>query len=83
MARHAEATAVGITLSQENGQLLLEVSDNGKGITEQQISAPRALGLIGMRERARFLGGAFRLIGTPGKGTTVTVRIPFDGEADR
>jgi len=56
--------------------LVLIVQDNGKGITKGQISDHTSLGLIGMRERARFWGGDVEFRGTPGQGTTVTVRIP-------
>ncbi len=52
--------------------------DNGRGITEQQISDPKSLGLIGMRERALQWGGSITIKGYQSKGTTVTVRIPLD-----
>jgi signal transduction histidine kinase len=52
------------------------VQDNGKGITEDQISDSKSLGLIGMRERARAWDGHITFEGTPDRGTTVIVRIP-------
>jgi len=57
--------------------LILKVRDNGKGITESEISDPKSLGLLGMRERAIVLGGELKISGTPGKGTTATIRIPL------
>jgi signal transduction histidine kinase len=60
----------------------LEVRDNGKGITEKQVSAPNSFGLIGMRERAIFLGGDFQIGGSPNNGTTVTVNIPLMEKAN-
>ncbi len=77
VARHANATRVNITLRKKAGNLILEVRDNGRGITESEISNPRSLGLLGMRERALLLGGNVEISGTPGKGTAVTVKIPY------
>jgi len=76
VARHAEATQVHARLSEENGSVILEVRDNGKGIGEERLSAGTSLGILGMRERVLLLGGTFTISGTPGKGTTVRVVIP-------
>jgi PAS domain S-box-containing protein len=76
VARHAGATELRVSLAQENGILSLEVRDNGKGVTEEQIFAARSLGILGMRERALLLGGDFEIRGAPGEGTTVHARIP-------
>jgi signal transduction histidine kinase len=64
-------------MTEEAGQIILQVRDNGQGITEGQIADPRSLGLLGMRERALILGGEVTFSGTQGQGTTVTVRIPL------
>ncbi len=77
VARHAGATAVNITLERQSDELVLEVSDNGKGIKEEQISSSMSLGILGMRERTLVLGGEFSITGQDGKGTTATVRIPL------
>jgi len=76
VARHAGATRVNVRLTKEDGDLLLEVRDNGGGIREEQLAVNRSLGILGMRERAMILGGEFNISGTPESGTTVTVRIP-------
>jgi PAS domain S-box-containing protein len=76
IARHAAATRVEIELVHQPDLLKLVVADNGKGIEPAQILAPRSLGLLGMRERARALGGDVVIEGSPGQGTTVTVHIP-------
>jgi len=76
VARHAQATEVRVELEDKPGELVLIIRDNGKGITESQVSHPRSLGLMGMRERARSWGGEVAFQGVPGQGTTVTVRIP-------
>jgi signal transduction histidine kinase len=74
--RHAKATAVNVRFFEERNDLILEIHDNGVGITEKDIRNTRSIGLLGMRERAGLLGGEVHWRGEPGKGTTVTVRIP-------
>jgi signal transduction histidine kinase len=76
VARHANATEVDVTLAGGNGDLGLEVHDNGKGISKEELSDGQSLGILGMRERALLLGGELTISGAPGKGTTVKVRIP-------
>jgi len=76
VARHANATNIEIRLRSEGDALVLEVEDNWTGISVEALGAPTALGLLGMSERAVSLGGHFYVQGAPGKGTTVTVRIP-------
>ena len=78
VTRHANATKVKVNLKERDGQLVLQVSDNGKGITKKQIAHPKSFGLIGMRERARSLNGSVKVDGISGKGTTVTVSIPLN-----
>lgn len=79
VARHAEATEVHVELEDRPHELVLIVRDNGKGITADQVSSAKSLGLIGIRERAHFWGGDVVFHGIPGQGTTVTVRIPRAG----
>ncbi len=76
VARHAEATEVHVKLAQEDDSLMLGIEDNGKGITEEQVSAGNSLGILGMRERASLLGGELTIRGVPRKGTTMKVRLP-------
>ena len=79
VARHAEARHVGVHLDLADNVLDLEVRDDGKGITPAQAGNPRSLGLLGIRERARRLGGrATVAAGTEG-GTVVSVRVPRAG----
>jgi signal transduction histidine kinase len=76
--RHASASRVDVRLTEENRQLVLTVADDGRGISEEEIANTRSIGLIGMKERAMLIGGDVSLVGTPGKGTTVSVRVPLD-----
>lgn len=76
--RHANATKVIVHLKKHRGQLMLEIKDNGRGISEAEISNTKSIGLLGMRERAALLGGKVTVSGIPGKGTTVLVKIPLN-----
>jgi two-component system sensor histidine kinase UhpB len=80
VARHANATRVDVRLAKDDDSLTLEVHDNGKGISDEELSADSSLGILGMRERALLLGGELAISGAPGEGTTIRVRIP---EPDR
>jgi signal transduction histidine kinase len=77
VARHAQATQVEVTLEESASFLTLQVQDNGRGMTESEVHSPRSIGLLGMQERARLRAGEVQIQGTPGKGTTVTVRLPL------
>lgn len=77
IARHANATGVDIRIEAKRGQLLLIVEDNGRGISEREISSPASLGLLGMRERSLLFEGEININGLPGKGTRVSLRIPL------
>jgi len=76
VVRHAEASHIYVRLVQHANAVLLEVADDGKGISRKQVTAPTSLGLLGMRERARLWGGYVTINGTPDVGTTVTIWIP-------
>jgi PAS domain S-box-containing protein len=77
VTRHAHATRVRIHVREEAGNLLLTAADNGRGITEAEITRPTSLGLFGMRERALLVGGQISIVGRAGEGTTVTLQIPL------
>ena len=75
--RHAEATRFASSLKQEANDLVLIISDNGKGIAANEMSRPQSLGLLGMRERAHLVGGEINITGAEGQGTVITVRVPM------
>lgn len=74
--RHAEARNVMVTLKKKGPGLVLKVKDDGKGISEEEVSDPRSLGVIGIQERVRFWGGRLQFQGKPGRGTTMTIWMP-------
>ncbi len=80
IARHAEATEARLTLRQTQRTLIMEIADNGKAFDVKRAHSENKtnrLGLIGMRERTEMVGGRFSVTSAPGRGTTVSVRLPF------
>ena len=76
VARHAQAEAVEICLKREDGAIVLDVTDDGRGLAETDV-AGRSLGLLGIQERVRLMDGEFAIRGSVGEGTKATVRIPI------
>lgn len=76
IAKHAQASRVGVALSVRRGQLQLSIEDDGAGFDMD--AAPRGrLGLVGMGERVAALQGSFEVESAPGAGTTVLVTLPL------
>ncbi len=80
VAKHSEATNVVINMKVESDTLFLEIKDNGKGLAPENLKISNALGIIGLRERVRLLNGKFNIIGRPGQGTVISVRVPFKNQ---
>jgi PAS domain S-box-containing protein len=80
VARHAQAERVDVALEERDGWLLLRVKDDGVGIQPEDVRHPRALGLLGIRERARRLGGTASFDRVEPHGTEVVLRLPLDGQ---
>lgn len=78
VARHANAGKILIKLSPTLNHIVLEITDNGKGITQNQIVNPKSFGLLGMKERALLFGGKVIIKSTMKRGTTVLVEIPVE-----
>jgi len=77
VARHARASAVEILIEAAASELMIEVSDNGRGAKACKLASPRAYGVLGMRERAGHFGGELAIASVPGRGTTVRLRVPL------
>ena len=76
VARHSRATHVWIQLLLEGEILSLTIQDNGQGVDREQGTG--GFGLLGMRERAKAIGGIFVLHNRPQGGVQVRVEIPLD-----
>jgi two-component system NarL family sensor kinase len=79
VAKHANASSVQIALTRpQPDRLVLRVADNGTGLDTSGANAPSdGVGIIGMRERVQMVGGAIRIEGRPGGGTTVEAAVPI------
>jgi two-component system, NarL family, sensor histidine kinase UhpB len=88
VVRHSQATKVLVALREDerglfgDDSIVLEIRDNGRGITEEEILHPKSLGLLGMKERVLTFGGELSVRGETGCGTTLLLKIPQkQGEA--
>lgn len=77
VAKHANATQVKVALNVEPFSLSLDISDNGRGITRDELRGSHSLGLLGLRERAIALGGSVNVFRDASAGTTVALRLPL------
>ena len=81
IARHANAHRACLRLSSLDGQLLVEVRDDGGGFDPLAVQAGH-YGLLGMRERARLVGGSMEIDSAPGAGTVITLHLPLSLEVE-
>ena len=77
VARHAKATRVDVVLERRQNECIAIVEDNGQGFDLQAARSSRHLGLTGMEERAKLVGGHLTFESGRGRGTTVFVRVPM------
>ena len=77
VVRHAKATRVSIKLIKKEDELILEIKDNGCGISKEQSLDSNSIGIIGMRERVNVLNGSLNIDGAPNKGTRLSVSVPL------
>lgn len=77
VVKHANATSVWIAARQETHQLVLSVQDDGRGFDAK---TSRGLGLLGMQERVKDMGGTIQLQSKAGEGTLISIALPL-GEA--
>ena len=74
--KHSKAQQAWIVLKERDGDLVLEVGDDGQGFQPEDVPGVSQYGLRGMRERAELIGADFQIASRPGKGTVVYVRLP-------
>lgn len=76
--RHAETKNVKVNLQKLKQKLILRVEDNGKGIQTVKKNGENSLGILGMRERARLIGGELQVLSGAETGTIVELTAPLD-----
>ncbi|HEY7340441.1 MAG TPA: sensor histidine kinase [Ktedonobacterales bacterium] len=86
-AKHAGAQHISVVVRREGDWLVATIRDDGRGFTPEsfagrhrQPSGGAGVGLFGMEERARLAGGSLALQSAPGRGASVTLRVPLDAE---
>jgi signal transduction histidine kinase len=83
--RHADASECKVIVIKQNDKILLEINDNGKGfessnVQEGIMSKSKGLGLTGITERVRIMGGKFKIESKTGIGTQINIVIPVKNE---
>jgi PAS domain S-box-containing protein len=78
--KHAQASKINITVKADSSNVKMTITDNGKGFSAPRLTGDLAregkLGILGMEERARLIGGNLQIKSEPGKGTTVLAKAP-------
>ncbi|MDP8908173.1 MAG: sensor histidine kinase, partial [Chloroflexota bacterium] len=82
VARHSGATHLDIVVARDDADVLLTVSDNGRGFDAESVLSSHQpggrFGLVAIRERVRLLHGTLQVISAPGEGTRLQIRVPFE-----
>ncbi len=76
ISRHAQASHIDIKLYKKEDYIYLIITDNGIGISEENLKSKKSFGLIGMMERAASLGGSFNIYNKNGNGTVAKLMFP-------
>ena len=74
--RHAGASSVEVALQRDDGEVLMRISDDGRGFEPDAPRRETTFGLLGISERAALLGGRLSVRSAPGRGTTLEVHVP-------
>jgi two-component system, NarL family, sensor histidine kinase NreB len=82
--KHAEARNVEVILTERDEEVVLIISDDGKGfVVEDRLKENKGIGLVGMQERAELVGGNLEIESEPGAGTTIYVHLPLTVKKSR
>jgi|GEM_PF-1567755 len=76
VVKHAQASEARVEVDMPDGHVLVRVSDNGRGISEEK-AGKDGIGLASIRSKVDLLDGTFEVDSKPGQGTTVSVRLPY------
>jgi two-component system sensor histidine kinase UhpB len=80
ISKHAQAKSVTVSVSENETELIMEITDDGKGVTIGRIHNGKTLGIVGMKERAGLMGGELIIAGEKNKGTQIKLKLPFKNE---
>jgi PAS domain S-box-containing protein len=80
VAKHAKASHAEVAVEQVDGEVMINVRDDGLGFSTDNRRKPNSFGLVGLRERAYLLGGNAVINSAPGEGTNIEVRLPLTAE---
>jgi len=80
--RHAQASTVSVLLTARDGQLNLTIHDDGRGIQPKEWERGRSLGLRGLHERVRLMGGQVTVTGSSESGTEVSLSLPITSDVE-
>jgi signal transduction histidine kinase len=76
--KHAQATQIKVTIRQVEGELLLDIDDDGKGFNLREKDMPKGIGLKNINSRVSYLNGKIIIDSTPDQGTHFHISIPLD-----
>ena len=76
--KHAQAEKVAIIGDVHAGELVIEISDDGRGFEPDHINTESKFGLVGMRERTELVGGEFQITSSHYMGTIIRVTVPLE-----
>ncbi|HUP83597.1 MAG TPA: ATP-binding protein, partial [Candidatus Limnocylindria bacterium] len=80
IAKHAHATQVTVYVTQQHGSVVLLIADDGRGFDPHQrrpAGDRNGMGLMSMQERAALVGGRIDIESAAGRGTSISVRVPW------
>jgi PAS domain S-box-containing protein len=78
VVRHSQAQHIYVRLAKHQESVIFSIRDDGRGITKKELKGETSLGLVGIRERTRMVGGTLTIEGKPGEGTMISVEVPLD-----
>jgi len=78
IARHANAKSVLASLQRIEDDLILQITDDGKGFDIQTAANKGSFGLMGIKERALMMGGRYDILSSQNNGTTITICVPME-----
>jgi signal transduction histidine kinase len=78
VSKHAQASKVSVDVTQAGGVLSIEITDNGRGLSAEDLAKARSFGIRGLHERAETVGGWVDISSNP-DGTTLILSVPLSG----